>query len=131
MADKQNICWHYTTRLPSDGDGNADNPRTLVVTQNITLRATFVDGNGDDGGGNGGGNNGISEASQAMPVVTVDGRQLTITMQQSTDYSIVDLQGRTLHSAQGATGTQRLSFDHPGVYLLRLSGLPTRKIYVR
>ncbi|MBQ9473770.1 MAG: InlB B-repeat-containing protein [Bacteroidales bacterium] len=119
----------YTFRNWSDG--NADNPRTLVVTQNITLRATFVDGNGDDGGGNGGGNNGISEASQAMPVVTVDGRQLTITMQQSTDYSIVDLQGRTLHSAQGATGTQRLSFDHPGVYLLRLSGLPTRKIYVR
>ena len=115
----------YTFRNWSDG--NADNPRTIVVSQNLTLRANFVDGNG-----NGGDNpDGIEQTTQVKPTIVTNGRQLTVATQQNTEYSIVDIQGRVLKSGKASDGTIQHTFEHSGVYMLRLSGLPTRKIYVK
>ena len=77
-----------------------------------------------------GGNEGIAPTDRAAdPVVTVGRRTVSVTDPLRRDAVIYDVMGRRLKSSTGADRSE-FRVPCPGVYLLSIEGLPTRKVVV-
>lgn len=101
-------------------DGNNDNPRTIVVTRNITLQALFGD------------NLGITdvEADEDSFVVTAVGHDIHILGAADRTVTVFDLYGRQVSCLQPSATERVLPALSAGVYLVRPDGCKAKKIVV-
>ena len=99
-------------------DNNNDNPRRVVVDNDITLTASFAP------------HNGIEGPDLSMWTATVDGRRLTVSCGVGETIRLFDAQGRCMltHTATGAD----LHVDLPvaGVYLVSVGTSPAKRIVI-
>lgn len=106
-------------RFVNWGDSTStDNPLVFVVSHDTILIAFFESLYG------------ISDVDADGLLVSLDGRTLTINNPQGLPVGIYDVQGRQLYAeTQHATSLQ-FQLPAPGVYLLRFSDRPARKVVV-
>ena len=99
-------------------DNNNENPRRVVVDNDITLTASFAP------------HNGIEGPDLSMWTATVDGRRLTVSCGVGETIRLFDAQGRCMltHTATGAD----LHVDLPvaGVYLVSVGTSPAKRIVI-
>ena len=97
-------------------DGNSDNPRTLTVTQDTTIRALF---SAETIG---------IESVEGEVKITASGRSVIVSGAEDRKIELLDITGRILYRAAG-----NCIFRVPaaGVYLLRIDGLQTKKIVIK
>lgn len=89
-------------------DGNNDNPRTVTVTSDVTYTAYFVSLTGIE-----------SEANVMSPNVVSNGLTLTVSGLDGGEVSVVDLFGRTVHSAVNTGSMLTVELPAAGVYIVR------------
>lgn len=97
-------------------NGRYENPMTFIITSDTALIAYFTP------------RTGISDSESDGVTVSLDGLSLTVDNPQGLPIDLYDIQGHrlaTLHSTRSS-----FSFPASGVYLLRISGSPARKVVV-
>lgn len=99
-------------------DNNNDNPRRVVVDNDITLTASFAP------------HNGIEGPDLSMWTATVDGRRLTVSCGAGETIRLFDAQGRCMltHTATGAN--MRVDLPSAGVYLVSVGTSPAKRIVI-
>ena len=99
-------------------DNNNDNPRRVVVYNDITLTASFAP------------HNGIEGPDLSMWTATVDGRRLTVSCGAGETIRLFDAQGRCMltHTATGAD--LRVDLPVAGVYLVSVGTSPAKRIVI-
>ena len=99
-------------------DNNNDNPRRVVVDNDITLTASFAP------------HNGIEGPDLSMWTATVDGRRLTVSCGAGETIRLFDAQGRCMltHTATGAD--LRVDLPVAGVYLVSVGTSPAKRIVI-
>ena len=101
-------------------DGVTDNPRTVVVTRNITLQALF----GDDLGIN------DLDADENSFVVTAVGHDIHIVGAADRAVTVFDLYGRQVSYIPSSTTERVVPALSAGVYLVRPDGCKAKKVVV-
>ena len=109
-----------TAHFNAWSDGVTDNPRTVVVTRNITLQALF----GDDLG--------IAdlESDEASFVVTAIGHNIHIVGSADRAVTVFDLYGRQVSYLPPSTTERVVPVLSAGIYLVRPDGCKAKKIVV-
>ena len=99
-------------------DNNNDNPRRVVVDNDITITASFAP------------HNGIEGPDLSMWTATVDGRRLTVSCGAGETIRLFDAQGRCMltHTATGAD--LRVDLPVAGVYLVSVGTSPAKRIVI-
>ena len=103
-------------RMWSDGD--IDNPRTIVVTRNITLQALF------------GSDLGIADADQDLFTVTTVGRTIHLSGVEGRAVTIYDLYGRQIYYIPPSVDECTVHLPAAGVYLVCPEGGKATKVVV-
>lgn len=108
-------------------DGNIDNPRYMIVTQDTIITAIFESDNDTTG---------IDEVDRVTngPNVYADGGKIVVTGAEGKLVCLYDMMGRLLDTRQGEDvhGGTPLRFDVPaaGVYIVRIGDTEVRKVAV-
>lgn len=99
-------------------DNNNENPRRVVVDNDITLTASFAP------------HNGIEGPDLSPWTATVDGRRLTVSCGAGETIRLFDAQGRCMltHTATGAD--LRVDLPVAGVYLVSVGTSPAKRIVI-
>lgn len=101
-------------------DGNTDSLRYIVVTQDTAIQAEFAEGSGTEGIDN------IEDDD--ILIYSIDGRiHVVVGNHPQDEFRVFDVMGREiLYTTQGDETPQFPA----GVYLVKLKGLPARKVVV-
>lgn len=103
-------------------DGSTENPRHVVMTEDITLQALFDMPPVPTG---------VSEAEFPEAEVTVSGTTITVRGAEGVRIRVYDVQGRLMGSTPQATANQRFRMPATGVYLVQLGTGAARRVVVR
>ena len=101
-------------------DGNIDNPRYLVVTQDTALTAYFVSTDGIDNI-----NNNLSNAT-----ITANGSQILVSNAANQRIRIFDNLGRLISTTLNAEETSVFNMPSSGVYLVQVGNAPAQRVVV-
>lgn len=104
-------------------DGNHDNPRYLIVTQDTIITAIFKSDNDTTG---------ISEvAGEAQgPKVYADDGKIVVTGAEGEDVSMYDMMGRRIATRQEYNGPVVIEVPAAGTYLIRIGTHPARRVVI-
>ncbi len=100
-------------------DGSQENPRTLTLSQDTTIIASF---NAEHVG--------IETADGSSVAIGVQDRNVTISGAEGRSIEVFDITGRTLYSTTG-TDSDRFALPAAGVYIVRIENLPAKKIVIK
>lgn len=101
------------------GDSSiTDNPLVFIVQRDTIMIAYFESLNG------------ITDVASDAPAVILDGRMLTISNLRGLPVEIYDVQGHRLYAETQQAFSIQVQLPAPGVYLLRFSDRPARKVVV-
>lgn len=100
-------------------DGNTDNPRHILVTEDISLTATF---DADDVG--------ITTVNALPPTITTEGSTITIQGVAGSRVRIYDTLGRLLGSAAHVAATHRFRVSARGVYMVQVDDYAAQSVVV-
>ncbi len=103
-------------------DGSTENPRHVVMTEDITLQALFDMPPVPTG---------VSEAEFPEAEVTVSGTTITVRGAEGVRIRVYDVQGRLMGSTPQATANQRFRMPVTGVYLVQLGNGAARRVVLR
>lgn len=99
-------------------DNNNDNPRRVVVDNDITLTASFAP------------HNGIEGPDLSMWTATVDGRRLTVSCVAGETIRLFDAQGRCMLTQTATGANMRVDLPSAGVYLVSVGTSPAKRIVI-
>lgn len=99
-------------------DNNNDNPRRVVVDNDITLTASFAP------------HNGIEGPDLSMWTATVDGRRLTVSCGVGETVRLFDAQGRCMLTQTATGANMRVDLPSAGVYLVSVGTSPAKRIVI-
>lgn len=103
-------------------DGNTENPRHVVMTEDITLQAVFDMPPVPTG---------VAETEFPDAEVTVRGATITVRGAEGARVRVYDVQGRLMGSTPQAAADQRFRMPATGVYLVQLGNGAARRVVVR
>jgi M6 family metalloprotease-like protein len=100
-------------------DGNSDNPRVITLTQDTAFTAFFA-----------GEVVGIDATDGSNIVIGVANHSVTVSGAEGRNIELFDITGRTLHRATGC-GIDTFAMPAVGVYIIRIEGIPAKKIVIK
>ena len=103
-------------------DGSTENPRHVVMTEDITLQAVFDMPPVPTG---------VAETEFPDAEVTVRGATITVRGAEGMRVCVYDVQGRLMGSTPQAAADQRFRMPATGVYLVQLGTGAARRVVVR
>ena len=103
-------------------DGSLENPRHVVMTEDITLQAIFDMPPIPTG---------VSDTDFPNAEVTVSGATISVRGAEGAHVRVYDVQGRLMGSTPQAAADQRFRMPATGVYLVQLGNGAARRVVVR
>jgi len=103
--------WHWD-------DLSHDNPKTVVVTGDMTITASFIEKDAE----------GITPTLTPTAKVYAHGTTIVVELQEPQEVSVFNVLGQRLYHAPQAQGTARISSLPQGLYLVKVGPAPAQKI---